>query len=289
MVGEWMMDPIKIPWFRHPGSSWSLAYLVRGGSRPNLTEGSLSAAMGCFVQGYLNLMPLGSIRALAITIIWWCHLASDLFKSKFVVQFKFRSPVVQILSKSLSFLDKISAASRRLPCLGEISGVWASRHVREKRARLVSGDTAAKNLQSHHARERRAWGLQAPHRVPIPPRWRRARIGGFPARDFGLGLRQICRREASTDGRCDCGFWWSLGLQENGSKESRGGFGYIWRQKGRRELGFGWIGVGIGSATGDWSYARSVQQRAGVGLAEGLLKEYGGGDGPTVWRREAER
>ncbi|KAL0910374.1 hypothetical protein M5K25_021350 [Dendrobium thyrsiflorum] len=51
MVGEWMMDPIKIPWFRRPGSSWSLVYLVRGGSRPNLTEGSLSAAMGCFVQG----------------------------------------------------------------------------------------------------------------------------------------------------------------------------------------------------------------------------------------------
>ncbi|KAL0912292.1 hypothetical protein M5K25_018255 [Dendrobium thyrsiflorum] len=53
MVGEWMMDPIKIPWFRRPGSSWSLVYLVRGGSRPNLTEGSLSAAMGCVVQGYL--------------------------------------------------------------------------------------------------------------------------------------------------------------------------------------------------------------------------------------------
>ncbi|KAL0908800.1 hypothetical protein M5K25_023309 [Dendrobium thyrsiflorum] len=53
MVGEWMMDPIKIPWFRRPGPSWSLVYLVRGGSRPNLTEGSLSAAMGCFVQGYL--------------------------------------------------------------------------------------------------------------------------------------------------------------------------------------------------------------------------------------------
>ncbi|KAL0917833.1 hypothetical protein M5K25_012929 [Dendrobium thyrsiflorum] len=46
MVGEWMMDPIKIPWFRRPGPSWSLVYLVRGGSRPNLTEGSLSAAMG---------------------------------------------------------------------------------------------------------------------------------------------------------------------------------------------------------------------------------------------------
>ncbi|KAL0917747.1 hypothetical protein M5K25_012833 [Dendrobium thyrsiflorum] len=46
MVGEWMMDPIKIPWFRRLGSSWSLVYLVRGGSRPNLTEGSLSAAIG---------------------------------------------------------------------------------------------------------------------------------------------------------------------------------------------------------------------------------------------------
>ncbi|KAL0917837.1 hypothetical protein M5K25_012934 [Dendrobium thyrsiflorum] len=53
MVGEWMMDSIKIPWFYHPGSSWSLVYLVRRGSRPNLAEGSLSAAMGCFVQGYL--------------------------------------------------------------------------------------------------------------------------------------------------------------------------------------------------------------------------------------------
>ncbi|KAL0906149.1 hypothetical protein M5K25_024618 [Dendrobium thyrsiflorum] len=96
MVGEWMMDPIKIPWFRHSGSSWSLVYLVRGGSRPNLTEGSSSAAMGCFVRGYLidregflpyrsypidshlkDLMPLGSIPALAITIIWWCHVAAN--------------------------------------------------------------------------------------------------------------------------------------------------------------------------------------------------------------------
>ncbi|KAL0909145.1 hypothetical protein M5K25_023677 [Dendrobium thyrsiflorum] len=59
MMGEWMMDPIKIPWFCRPGPSWSLVYLVRGGSRPNLTEGSLSAAMGCFVQGYL--IDLGAI------------------------------------------------------------------------------------------------------------------------------------------------------------------------------------------------------------------------------------
>ncbi|KAL0907263.1 hypothetical protein M5K25_025821 [Dendrobium thyrsiflorum] len=69
MVGEWIMDTIKIPWFRHPGPSWSLVYLVIGGSQPNLTEGSLSAAMGCFVQGYLDLMPLGNIWALAITVI----------------------------------------------------------------------------------------------------------------------------------------------------------------------------------------------------------------------------
>ncbi|KAL0919201.1 hypothetical protein M5K25_011284 [Dendrobium thyrsiflorum] len=31
----------------------SLVYLVKGGSRPNLTEGSLPAVMGCVVQGYL--------------------------------------------------------------------------------------------------------------------------------------------------------------------------------------------------------------------------------------------
>ncbi|KAL0927738.1 hypothetical protein M5K25_001943 [Dendrobium thyrsiflorum] len=51
MVGGWMIDLIKIPWFRRPGSSWSLVYLVRGDSRPNLTEGSLSAAKGFDVIG----------------------------------------------------------------------------------------------------------------------------------------------------------------------------------------------------------------------------------------------
>ncbi|PKU61957.1 hypothetical protein MA16_Dca027595 [Dendrobium catenatum] len=30
-----MMDPIKISWFRHPGPSWSLVYLVRGGFDAN--------------------------------------------------------------------------------------------------------------------------------------------------------------------------------------------------------------------------------------------------------------
>ncbi|KAL0928729.1 hypothetical protein M5K25_000646 [Dendrobium thyrsiflorum] len=47
-----MMDPIKILWFRHLEPSCSLIYLVRGANRPNLTEKSLSAAMGCFIQGF---------------------------------------------------------------------------------------------------------------------------------------------------------------------------------------------------------------------------------------------
>ncbi|KAL0925553.1 hypothetical protein M5K25_003900 [Dendrobium thyrsiflorum] len=37
------MNPIKISWFCCP----------RGYSRPNFTDGSLSTAMGYFVQGYL--------------------------------------------------------------------------------------------------------------------------------------------------------------------------------------------------------------------------------------------
>ncbi|KAL0928708.1 hypothetical protein M5K25_000623 [Dendrobium thyrsiflorum] len=49
MVGQWMMNPIKISWFCRPGRD----------SRPNLTEGSLSPAMGCVVQGYL--VDLGAI------------------------------------------------------------------------------------------------------------------------------------------------------------------------------------------------------------------------------------
>ncbi|KAL0903238.1 hypothetical protein M5K25_027598 [Dendrobium thyrsiflorum] len=53
MLGGMKTSPIKIPWFRRPGLSCSLVYLVRGGSRPNLTEGTLSTAMGCFVQEYL--------------------------------------------------------------------------------------------------------------------------------------------------------------------------------------------------------------------------------------------
>ncbi|KAL0912996.1 hypothetical protein M5K25_016425 [Dendrobium thyrsiflorum] len=68
---------------------------------------------------------------------------SNLFKSKFTVQFKCRSPIVQKLFKSLSFLDKISAASRRLPRLGEISRIIACLPRQESRAQSVSGDTAA--------------------------------------------------------------------------------------------------------------------------------------------------
>ncbi|KAL0907241.1 hypothetical protein M5K25_025798 [Dendrobium thyrsiflorum] len=62
MVGDAMMSPIKIPWFHSLGPLWSLVYLVRGGSRPNQTKGSLSAAMGCVVQGYLvNLGVIGEL------------------------------------------------------------------------------------------------------------------------------------------------------------------------------------------------------------------------------------
>ncbi|PKU63232.1 hypothetical protein MA16_Dca014698 [Dendrobium catenatum] len=64
-----MIDPIKIPWFHHPGPSWSVVYLVRGGSRPNLTEGSLSATMGCFVQGYL--IDLGYLRWVVVVLTVW--------------------------------------------------------------------------------------------------------------------------------------------------------------------------------------------------------------------------
>ncbi|KAL0921375.1 hypothetical protein M5K25_008439 [Dendrobium thyrsiflorum] len=46
MVREVMMDTIKILWFRRSGPSWSLVHFVKGGSRPNLTEGSLLVAMG---------------------------------------------------------------------------------------------------------------------------------------------------------------------------------------------------------------------------------------------------
>ncbi|KAL0913955.1 hypothetical protein M5K25_017450 [Dendrobium thyrsiflorum] len=57
-----MMSLIKISWFRSRGSSGSLVYLVRGGSRPNLTEVSLSTTMGCVVQGYLVDLGFDVIR-----------------------------------------------------------------------------------------------------------------------------------------------------------------------------------------------------------------------------------
>ena len=62
MVGGMKTNPIKILWFRHPELSWSLVYLVSEGSRPNLTEGSLSAAVGCVVQG--DLVNLGCLFVL---------------------------------------------------------------------------------------------------------------------------------------------------------------------------------------------------------------------------------
>ncbi|KAL0917617.1 hypothetical protein M5K25_012691 [Dendrobium thyrsiflorum] len=107
-VGEWMMDPIKIPWFRHPGSSWSLFYLVRGGSRPNLTEGSLSVSMGCFVQGYL--VDLGGPRVITV-------YPAVPFGGKTAGQRTRRT--TSLLARECLRMDP---TSRRLPRLGEISG-----------------------------------------------------------------------------------------------------------------------------------------------------------------------
>ncbi|KAL0910668.1 hypothetical protein M5K25_018744 [Dendrobium thyrsiflorum] len=150
MVGEWMMDSIKIPWFRHPGPSRSLVYLVRGGSRPNLTEGSLSAAMGLDAIGEHTgvghnrciVVPFGGrttrFRGLRVITVYPAVpfggetagvLCSSLV-SPMVASSSSMFPVVRILFKSgplLSFLrsspclfsDKISAASRRLSRLGE--------------------------------------------------------------------------------------------------------------------------------------------------------------------------
>ncbi|KAL0920396.1 hypothetical protein M5K25_009532 [Dendrobium thyrsiflorum] len=121
MVGEWMMDPIKIPWFRHPGPSWSLVYLVRGGSRPNLTEGSLSAAMGFDAVGE--------------------HTGAG-HNHNIVMPFGGESPGSEGPKQNFGSFP----AS---PRLGEISGVWASRHVREKRVRRRTG------FPSHRAGEER--------------------------------------------------------------------------------------------------------------------------------------
>ncbi|KAL0913064.1 hypothetical protein M5K25_016496 [Dendrobium thyrsiflorum] len=163
MVGEWMMDPINIPWFRHPGSSWSLVYLVRGGSRPNLTEGSSSAAMGCFVRGYLVdrgfdaigehtgaghnrniVMPFGGESP-------GSEGHEFKLKFKFTVLFKFRSPAVQIKFKSLSFFGQnFGSLPASPPFRGKLRENWASRHVS--------------------------------HRVPFPPHLEKACIGGYPVR-----------------------------------------------------------------------------------------------------------
>ncbi|KAL0920164.1 hypothetical protein M5K25_009281 [Dendrobium thyrsiflorum] len=77
------MDPIKIPWFRCPGPSWSRVYLVRGGSRSYLTEGSLSATMVASSKEFDAIGELtGSshnrnlVRAPIITVYLRCHLAA---------------------------------------------------------------------------------------------------------------------------------------------------------------------------------------------------------------------
>ncbi|KAL0920065.1 hypothetical protein M5K25_009172 [Dendrobium thyrsiflorum] len=93
-------SPIKIPWFRRPGLSCSLVYLVRGGSRPNLTEGTLSAAMGCFVQEYL--VDLG-----------W-YLSEFKFDIKFLCIFL----LFKNLAKSRNFEENPAAFRRPLPGAG---------------------------------------------------------------------------------------------------------------------------------------------------------------------------
>ncbi|KAL0911105.1 hypothetical protein M5K25_019218 [Dendrobium thyrsiflorum] len=65
-MGGMMLNLIKIPWFYHPGLSWSLVYLVRRDSRPNLTEGFLSAIM----------TAKSPDQRVPVTIFYmWCHLA----------------------------------------------------------------------------------------------------------------------------------------------------------------------------------------------------------------------
>ncbi|KAL0914305.1 hypothetical protein M5K25_014641 [Dendrobium thyrsiflorum] len=69
VVGGMTMNPIKIQWFCRAGSSWSLVYLVKEGSRPNLTEGSLSTTMGCVVQWYLIDLGWWSGRTTGLEVV----------------------------------------------------------------------------------------------------------------------------------------------------------------------------------------------------------------------------
>ncbi|KAL0918102.1 hypothetical protein M5K25_010093 [Dendrobium thyrsiflorum] len=102
MVWGVMMNPIKIPWFCHPGPSWSLVYLVRGGSQPNLTEGSLSAAMGCFVQGYL--VDLG----------WMLVIYFNFKYIFFLFFFIFFQYIVSIMNDISSVVDQFRLLSLKL-------------------------------------------------------------------------------------------------------------------------------------------------------------------------------
>ncbi|KAH0453860.1 hypothetical protein IEQ34_018184 [Dendrobium chrysotoxum] len=122
------MDPINIPWIRRPGQSWSLVYLVRGDSRPNLTEGSLSAAMGYFVQG--DLVDLGCI----VTLLSGWHEAPHY-------------PDVESL---FSFIGSLPASP---PFRGKKSRVIDYPPRQERRARSVSWDTAAVVFVIHHAKK----------------------------------------------------------------------------------------------------------------------------------------
>ncbi|KAL0921915.1 hypothetical protein M5K25_005863 [Dendrobium thyrsiflorum] len=119
MVGEVKMNLIQIPWFLHPGISWSMVYLVRGVSRPNLTEGSLSAAIACFVQGYLVVFYLGAYTHLLSACINVADLVVMLLTYRDLLTYACRGFVINslhllvdwiticIIGSALSFVDKL--------------------------------------------------------------------------------------------------------------------------------------------------------------------------------------
>ncbi|KAL0910013.1 hypothetical protein M5K25_020934 [Dendrobium thyrsiflorum] len=246
MVGEWMMDPIKIPWFRHPGPSWSLVYLVRGVSRPNLTEGSLSAAMGCFVQGYHVDRGFDAIGE---------HTGAG-HNRNIVMPFGGESPGSEGPEQNFGNLP-------------------ASPPFREKLRETWSPATLEKTCTVEAAKRRSGLGPKLSSgygrswsRLQLEKR-ERSELG---QRSDGVRLDKAGKIDARV--RCRIGEVQALVCGDVGRK-----VGEKFLPSFSLSLSVDWRRV---ERLGDWSYARSVQQRAGVGLAEGLLKEYGGGDGPTA-------
>ncbi|KAL0917803.1 hypothetical protein M5K25_012895 [Dendrobium thyrsiflorum] len=179
MVGGVMMDPIKIPWFRRPGSSWSLVYLVRGGSRPNLTEGSLSAAMGFDVIGEhtgddhdrnimvpfdgkpsgsegpgRNRLPTVPFGGKTIGELWRCHP-----EGRFTVtEFKFRFISIRFKSKSSQQFTENFGSLPASPPLGGNFRRLQSHHVTRTCMVGVRGHRSRTILSPTTLLER-VWGL----------------------------------------------------------------------------------------------------------------------------------